>query len=267
VKNPHNQGKPAAIARLHAAARHELLLFTDASALLQPDALRRLVDGLADPAVGVAAARYVVTGRDAEAGYWSVEARVRRAEAARDMLLGVSGAAYLIRRGLVPTLAPGTINDDWLIPARARLAGHRVAYVPQAVAGDAPTASERGLYRRWVRIAFGNYQMLTWVAPSLGRAPRLWAPALRKLLRTLTPVLLLLTLATAFFEGAAVGRAVGLGAAAACVAAGACFAWPAPPRPARLIRAAVLSQLAYLVGAWRFFRGRAEGIWAREETP
>lgn len=274
LRNERNLGKAATLNRLVGEAKGELLLLTDASAELDPGALRRLVGALADPEVGVACARYVVRadpeGHGAETGYWDVEARVRRAEAERDLLVGASGAAYVIRRSLVEALPADTVNDDYVLPLRARATGHRVAYVHDAIASDRPTARPTELYYRWRRIAFGNYQML-WRHRRLFRDGRLALPLTRKLLRTAGPLLLasalLLVLSAALWKGT-----FGLletSTLFALTIGGISAALPdrgvGRVRPIRLIRFATLSQLAYLVGALRFLVGRA-GAW-RHATP
>ncbi|MFT5434783.1 MAG: biofilm PGA synthesis N-glycosyltransferase PgaC, partial [Myxococcota bacterium] len=162
VRNAERSGKATALKTLFDASRGGLLVFTDASATLATDTVARLVHAATDPTVGVAAARYVVGGEqaDPEAGYWGAEAKLRKSEAEREMLLGASGACYLIRRELFTAPPSDTINDDYIIPMLARERGFKIAYVHDATAGDPPTDSSETLYFRWVRIAYGNYQML-----------------------------------------------------------------------------------------------------------
>ncbi len=277
LRNAGNEGKPTALARLVADATGQVLLFTDASAMLRSDTLAKLLDALADPEVGLACARYLVRppaegDRPTEAAYWDHEAGIRRDEAARDMLLGVSGAAYALRGGLWPPLPPDTINDDWVVPLQVLAAGHRIAYVHEAVAGDHPTTDARGLTNRWVRIAYGNYQMLWRHRDLVRRGPRFALPMARKLLRTAGPVLLVAA-GGVVVVGAALGDPLALGLLALGGVGGALTAiallapstgWGAAA-PLRAARFAALSQAAYLRGAWRFVRRQRDGIWRREE--
>ncbi len=277
LRNPENRGKPTTLGHLAREATGEILLFTDASAMLKADCLRLLIDALGDLDVGLAAARYVVrppeeAQKPAEASYWDHEAAIRRDEAARDMLLGVSGAAYAVRRALWRDLPADTINDDWVVPARVLAAGHRIAYVHEAVASDRPTGRGRGLFDRWVRIAFGNYQMLWRHRDLWTRGPRFALPMARKLLKTAGPLLLIgaggvVVLGAGAGDPLAVGL-LALGAAAVGVGALAVLApeegWGAR-RPLAQVRFGVLAQAAYLRGAWRFARGQGEGIWRRTE--
>ncbi len=266
-------GKPATLNRLVSEASGDLLLLTDASAQLSHGALDVLVGAMVEPSVGLASPRYVVVASDptagAEVAYWDAEQRLRQAEAERDLLIGVAGAAYLVRRSLVAPLPEDTINDDFIIPLRVRLAGYRIAFCPDAVAWDAPTDSLSTLYRRWARIAYGNHQML-WryrhaFRPELGLAPPLW----RKALKTLGPFLLLALAVTTTWTA---GAWFGMTAALAVLAGGAAVA--AMPfalqstalgrvRLMRGMRYGLAAQLAYFEGTLRFMTGRKDGLWRR----
>ncbi|MCB9730334.1 MAG: sugar transferase [Deltaproteobacteria bacterium] len=268
-------GKPATLNRLVAEASGDLLLMTDASATLSPGALDVLVGAMVDPRVGLASPRYAVVGVNptagAEVAYWDAEQRLRQAEAERDLLIGVAGAAYLVRRSLVSVLPEDTINDDFVIPLRVRLAGYRIAFCPDAVAWDAPTDSLGTLYRRWARIAFGNYQML-WRYRSAVRHDRLALPLARKALKTLGPVLLF-SLALSAVWTAGTWR----GPWAALICAGAGVLGAALPfalqgtalgrvRLLRGMRYGLAAQLAYFEGTFRFITRRRDGLWRRPVT-
>ncbi|MEZ4266452.1 MAG: sugar transferase [Myxococcota bacterium] len=266
-------GKPATLNRLVSEASGDLLLMTDASARLSHGALDVLVGAMVDPQVGLASPRYAVIGNDpaagAEVAYWDAEQRLRQSEAERDLLIGVAGAAYLVRRSLVTPLPEDTINDDFLIPLRVRLAGYGIAFCPDAIAWDAPTDSLGTLYRRWARIAYGNYQML-WrhreaFRPELGLALPLW----RKTLKTVGPFLLLgLALASLWVAGAWFGTAAALATLGAGIGLALLpFLLQGTPlgrvRLMRAMRYGLAAQVAYFEGALRFMAGRRDGLWRR----
>ena len=278
LQNRRRYGKAYTVNRLVKAANTELILATDASAMLARDVVRKLVSELADPAVGVAEARYAImrTSGDGqtEAGYWNLEARIRRAESDRHMLLGASGAGYLARRELMPTLPEDTINDDYVVPLTVRGAGLGVRYVHDAVASDNATEMARTLYYRWVRIAYGNYQML-WRHKRLFSplSPRVAFPLFRKLLRTtgaplLVALAIVVTLAVGVHTVFAVLAALGWSLVALSgLAVGLAHKGRTLPRPLELIRFASLAQSAYVHGLARWLMGRREGIWRRPEAP
>ncbi len=275
LENPQRLGKAATLNRLRDAARGDLILLTDASADLDRSALRKLVAMLADPAVGLACARYAVKtsgGSDGvtESGYWTFEARVRQNEADRDMLLGASGACYLVRRALVPSIPEDTVNDDYVIPLSVSVQGNRIAYVHDAVAKDDPTDTFTALTLRWIRIAYGNYQMLWRLRRLLNPLrPRLFLPLLRKLLRTLGPVFLVLGLGAAWFFSAVAAWIDTLAIAGTALLLVGLLAVPLQntalgrTRPVRLAIFCTLAQGAYLIGLLRFLSGRRDGLWRR----
>ncbi|MEI6168128.1 MAG: glycosyltransferase family 2 protein [bacterium] len=187
-----------------------LLVFTDANTMFAPDALRRLVAPLADPAVGGVCGRLVLTeqnppskknggrrsvgaGAADEATYWSLETRLKVAESALDSCLGANGAIYAIRAGLFPAHFPdNTIIDDFVIGMKVREQGRRLVYEPAAVAVEELPATVEAEWRRRVRIGAGAYQALAlcWrcLLPRYGGfAWMFWS---HKVLRWFTPHLL-----------------------------------------------------------------------------
>jgi cellulose synthase/poly-beta-1,6-N-acetylglucosamine synthase-like glycosyltransferase len=132
------RGKTACQNAAAAASSGEILIFTDATTLLQSDALRHLVAQFADPAVGCAGGRLVyvtkvenVTGRELET-YWSYELRLRSAESAVGSLIGVSGCLYAVRRSAYRPINPALISD-FVISMRMREVGLRTVLAPNAV--------------------------------------------------------------------------------------------------------------------------------------
>lgn len=161
---PKHRGKLTALNDTLPRLRGGIVAFSDASSMLAPDAMRRLVASFADPSVGAVSGLYRVTGRDeaalgtAEDVYWRYETFVKAQEASLGSIVGAHGALYAVRKELYPFPSPATINDDYVIPLRVLQAGHRVAYEPRAVACEA--AREMEGFSRRVRIMTGNVEQL-----------------------------------------------------------------------------------------------------------
>ncbi len=161
---PANRGKIVALNETVPQLTGEILVLTDAASLLAPNAIRRLVSNFADPSVGAAGGIYRIRGEDSsltgaqEKFYWYYESFLKSSEALLDSTLGAHGSMYAIRRQLYPFPAPGTINDDWVIPVRIAQRGRRVAYDPSAVAFE--EAHEMSGFGRHVRIMAGNVQQM-----------------------------------------------------------------------------------------------------------
>ncbi len=151
-----NRGK---VATLNDAVPHltsEIVAFSDASSMLAPDSLRRLVQYFADPLVGGVSGVYRVLKKDqARLGY---ETFLKVQEAKLGGFTGAHGSLYAIRREQYPFPAANTINDDFIIPMRIRRRGYRIAYEPGAVAYE--EAHEMEGFARRVRITAGNIEQL-----------------------------------------------------------------------------------------------------------
>jgi cellulose synthase/poly-beta-1,6-N-acetylglucosamine synthase-like glycosyltransferase len=162
-------GKARALNAGVAAARHEIVVFTDARQAFAADALRALVAPFADSRVGGTTGELLL---DCEAGagestigeglgaYWRYEKWLRRRESAIASTLGATGAIYALRRSLWRPLPPDTILDDVLAPMRAVLSGSRVVFVAAARAFDKAAAAGDREFRRKTRTLAGNYQIL-----------------------------------------------------------------------------------------------------------
>jgi glycosyltransferase involved in cell wall biosynthesis len=114
---PQREGKTAAQNAAAAEARGEILVFTDATTLLQPDAIRQLVKGFADPRIGCIDAPHeslseegTIVGRGGST-YRSYETKIKELEARVNSLIGVTGCLYAMRRSLYRPLHPELISD------------------------------------------------------------------------------------------------------------------------------------------------------------
>jgi len=196
---PERGGKAALLNRAVPQLLGEVVVFTDASCLLDRRALRRLVSNFADPVVGAVCGRYrfvakTSSGRSGgEGAYWQFEAWLKRMEGALSSILGAHGALYAIRRFLFQPLPDGAINDDYLIPMRVVEQGYRAIYDESAVAEELTDATTRGELSRRTRITVGNYQQTIWLWRLLNpfRGWIAWQFFSHKVLRTLTPVFLI----------------------------------------------------------------------------
>jgi biofilm PGA synthesis N-glycosyltransferase PgaC len=161
---PVNRGK---IATLNDGVREcsgEIVVFSDAAALLYRDSIRTLVRSFADPEVGAVSGRYtVVKAEDVAIGksedfYWKYETYLKEKESDIASTLGGHGHLHAIRRDLYPFPPPGTINDDYIIPVSVLAKRYRAVYEPEAVVYE--EAHEMTGFGRRVRIMAGNFQQL-----------------------------------------------------------------------------------------------------------
>ena len=197
------RGKSQAVNRGVAAARHPVVVVTDANTALSPGALAALASRLDDPRTAVAGGVKAVLGEGArgagEGLYWRIESGVLAAEAALGASMGVPGELYAVRRALFRPIPAGVLNDDYHVTCDALVRGLRVGYVASARATETVSAAIRDEVERRIRIAAGTWQT-TLAHLSLGDPRRGWVAVAfvshRVLRSVVTPLLLPLLLAT-----------------------------------------------------------------------
>jgi cellulose synthase/poly-beta-1,6-N-acetylglucosamine synthase-like glycosyltransferase len=135
-------------------AAGEVVVFTDATSLCPPEAVRRLVRHFADPRVGCVCGRLKIVGargEGAEGRYWAYEGWVKRLEGEVSIPVGASGAIYAVRRAAYVPLAPEAISD-FVEPLRVYLAGWQVRFEPEAVAQEPGEGDARRHLQRRIRM-------------------------------------------------------------------------------------------------------------------
>lgn len=159
------RGKMAAINEAMRSVAADVVVFSDANTFLRPDAVRKLVQNFADPAVGAVSGDVVLTGERAALGgsedlYYRYERHLQRLESEVGSLIGVDGALYALRRGLFTAPPADTILDDMAIPMGVLRSGHRVVFEDEALAEEAGSGSSSEEFWRKVRVVAGAVQFL-----------------------------------------------------------------------------------------------------------
>jgi cellulose synthase/poly-beta-1,6-N-acetylglucosamine synthase-like glycosyltransferase len=146
-------GKNAAMNAAAEAATGEILVFSDADSHLAPDAIRRLVLPLTDPAIGAAGGdfRYSGSGGDGERAYWSVDRLWKRLECRAGSMTSATGQIYAIRTELFQPVPDG-VTDDFFVSTGAVAAGRRLWFAEDAVATGPVGSSAPAEFRRKVRV-------------------------------------------------------------------------------------------------------------------
>jgi cellulose synthase/poly-beta-1,6-N-acetylglucosamine synthase-like glycosyltransferase len=131
-------------------SRGALVAFSDANALWEPDALRRLVAAFADPRVGYACGqvRFVnEQGSNQEGLYWRYEMGVRGLESRVRSVTGGNGAIYATRRESYLVVDP-IMGHDLSFPFNMVKRGWRAVYVPEARATEKMVPTIEGEFAR-----------------------------------------------------------------------------------------------------------------------
>ncbi len=254
-----------------AAARGELLAFSDANSSWEPDALARLGAAFADPRVGYACGqvRFVrADGGDNQEGlYWRYELAVRRLESELRSITAGNGAIYATRRASYLVVDP-IMGHDLSFPFKMVKAGWRAVYVPEALAREKMVPTIEGEFARkrrmmshaWPIVLRGG--MLSPRGYGAGYAVMILS---HRILRYASPGLHVLALATnVLLLGRGPAYAASLAAQGALLFAAA-LAGVLPARPLLLARYYVLTTASPAFGLWDWLRHGTSAAWEAAE--
>lgn len=267
------RGKISVLNDLMRHADADIVVFSDANTLFEPDALKLLVAPFADESVGCVSGELVIAengGASGEGLYWKYEGWIKRNEARLGFLMGCNGGIFAIRPECYEPLPTSTIVEDFVLTLRILERGHEVRFVPEARGTEPPCASTSAEMKRKIRIGAGGFQALglnrALLHPRFGiRAFAFWG---HKVLRWLVPhffglafvanIILAMTLPV--FALLLAGQIMG-----ALVAAWVYFAAPGVSRPkwAKPIGYFYLMNYALGCGFVRFLFGTQRVTWER----
>lgn len=201
--SPPRQGKMAAINRAMPLARGEIIVFSDANNLYNPDAIRELVKPFGDRSVGaVTGAKSISRGDGAlgesEGAYWKYESFIKQQETRLSTSIGAPGEILAVRRDLYQSPPDNIINDDFYIAMRLIRQGYRIVYTPAARSVERISLSAQDEVTRRARIVAGRYQAIA-LGPRLlplNRPLIVWQVVSHKFMRPLVPFMMLGALLT-----------------------------------------------------------------------
>jgi poly-beta-1,6-N-acetyl-D-glucosamine synthase len=166
MHSPERKGKSAAINRAAASAKGEILVFSDANAFYDKEAIRHLLRNFNDPQVGCVSGKKTVIKSgdsaigDSEGFYWKYESYIKKKESLIRSTTGVVGEMTAIRKSLFTPIPEKIINDDAYLAMRVLQKGYRVIYEPDAFSWETSAVSTRDEVIRRQRINAGRYQLL-----------------------------------------------------------------------------------------------------------
>jgi cellulose synthase/poly-beta-1,6-N-acetylglucosamine synthase-like glycosyltransferase len=245
-------------------SRGELIAFSDANALWEPDALRALVEAFADPGVGYACGQVRFASEagasNQEGLYWRYEMAVRALESQLHSVTAGNGAIYATRRESYLVVDP-IMGHDLSFPFNMVKRGWRAVYVPRARAQEKMVPSIEGEFARKRRMMSHAWPIVIkggLLSPR--RYPPLYALmiASHRALRYASPFLHVVALvANAFLLGDGPIFVAAFAVQLAVLAAALLARW-IRLRPLLVCRYYVLTTAAIAAGLWD---------WARHGTP
>jgi cellulose synthase/poly-beta-1,6-N-acetylglucosamine synthase-like glycosyltransferase len=276
-------GKTAAENAAAPLLRGEIVINTDASIRIHPQAVKHLVAWFADPTVGVASGRDVSVSamtrnvNVSEAGYVNYEMRIRSLETRVSSIIGASGCLYAIRSHLHRQPLPNHLSRDFASALIAREHGYRSVSADNALCAVPRTGSLRQEYQRKVRTMSRGMETLDHkrhLLDPLKYDVFAWMLFSHKVCRWLMPIALLsaflgivLIAVSEPWARWILGFATGVGIMAVIG-----WTWPQTrrvPRSLALPASVVSVQIATLAALFRAVRGNQNASWepTRRERP
>jgi len=251
-------------------ASGELVAFSDANTLWEPDALRELVAPFADAGVGYVCGEVRLmsnSGTNQEGLYWRYEMSLRALESRVRSVTGGNGAIYATRREAYLVVDP-IMGHDLSFPFNMVKRGWRAVYAPAARASEKMVPTIEGEFARKRRM-----MSHTWPIVVRGGmlSPRGYDPVYalmivsHRILRYVSPLLHLVALSTSIAllsDGWVYGAAVVIQAA---VLIGAAAAGAVPARPLLIARYYVLTTVSLVAGLWDWLTHGTPAGWEPAE--
>ncbi|MEU3838862.1 bifunctional polysaccharide deacetylase/glycosyltransferase family 2 protein [Streptomyces sp. NPDC028635] len=164
-----NAGKPAALNRGLANARHEIVVMMDGDTVFEPSTVRELVQPFADPRVGAVAGNAKVGNKDTLIGAWQHIEYVmgfnldRRMYDVLQCMPTIPGAVGAFRRSAlerVGGMSDDTLAEDTDITMAIHRDGWRVVYAENARAWTEAPESVQQLWSQRYRWSYGTMQAI-----------------------------------------------------------------------------------------------------------
>ncbi|WP_199550848.1 glycosyltransferase [Streptomyces sp. N35] len=169
VIRQHNAGKPAALNRGVANARHDLIVMMDGDTVFEPSTVRELVQPFGDPRVGAVAGNAKVGNKDSLIGAWQHIEYVMGFNLDRRMydllrcMPTIPGAVGAFRRSAlerVGGMSDDTLAEDTDITMALHRDGWRVVYAENARAWTEAPETVQQLWSQRYRWSYGTMQAI-----------------------------------------------------------------------------------------------------------
>ncbi|CAM5598123.1 Cellulose synthase/poly-beta-1,6-N-acetylglucosamine synthase-like glycosyltransferase/peptidoglycan/xylan/chitin deacetylase (PgdA/CDA1 family) OS=Streptomyces albaduncus OX=68172 GN=FHS32_000032 PE=4 SV=1 [Streptomyces griseoloalbus] len=191
-----NAGKPAALNRGLANARHDIVVMMDGDTVFEPSTVRELVQPFADPKVGAVAGNAKVGNKDSLIGAWQHIEYVMGFNLDRRMydilrcMPTIPGAVGAFRKSALEPIggmSDDTLAEDTDVTMALHRAGWRVVYAENARAWTEAPETVQQLWSQRYRWSYGTMQAI-WspprprrLGPASGRSSCRGRPVLRPL--------------------------------------------------------------------------------------
>ncbi|OTP26394.1 glycosyltransferase [Enterococcus mundtii] len=138
-------------------ANNEILVFTDANSIIDPQAIKWLVTGLCQENVGYVTGKLVYLNRDqvitsqSESTYWDIDVRIRSIESRIQTITAGNGALYACWKNEYVEI-PNIESHDSTFPRHFALKGKRAVSIDEALVYEKAGETNQDEFKRKVRM-------------------------------------------------------------------------------------------------------------------
>ena len=194
-----HKGKTSAQNEAVKEAKGEIILFSDATTIYDPQLLKIMVRNFSDITVGAVGGELVYVHKNntsvgkGNGFYWKYEKFLKKKESQITSLIGVSGCCYAVRKELYESIKPDLISD-FVIAQMIYKKGKRTVYEPEAISSEETNITAKDEFRMRERVALRTFYGL-WYMRGLLNPCKYGFFSIQlmshKLLRSLVPVFLI----------------------------------------------------------------------------
>jgi cellulose synthase/poly-beta-1,6-N-acetylglucosamine synthase-like glycosyltransferase len=168
-------GKLIGMQKLVAMTRQDIIIFTDANVIMEPESVPRILRYFTNPDIGSVAGTLVYRSNDAGSDtptaavgglYWRLEEHIKRLESETGSTMGADGSVFARRRAGYPPL-PGDLVDDLGASISVLFDGLRCVSAADVRAYEQSVHMSREEFRRKRRIACGSMSTYRYLLPKL----------------------------------------------------------------------------------------------------
>jgi len=167
-------GKALGMRRLAAASTTDIMIFTDANVMVEPETVPRMLRYFSEPSIGGVCGSLVYVNPDesvtasVNSAYWRLEEYIKKSESRSGSTMGGDGSLFATRRSLYPEVPPHLL-DDFIVSMSTIFAGFRLISAPDVIAYERSAAGSGDEFKRKRRIACRAYSSHRYLVPSLRR--------------------------------------------------------------------------------------------------
>jgi biofilm PGA synthesis N-glycosyltransferase PgaC len=264
VKQPERHGKASAINEGIKASAGELVILTDADAVLEAGSLEKLVENFADDSVGAAVGNVVLGGEGVlskmNSGFYRLfRQNVREWESRIDSVSFFSGELLAFRKQLVEKVDEKAVSDDLYILFEVRKKGYRCVCDERAYVVEKDVETLRGQINHKRRTFVGTLQVFrkNWRAlfnARYGFFGMLIAPAYVVRMLSLPFLILLISILLILYEPWVLLLTLGLASFAAIASRHAILA----------LLYGIVVQIAAFLGILDYLTGNYTVLWSKK---